>query len=159
MQDNWGFVPIIYAEIEHTAHEMRQIIKPDLVWIAESEGEAISMIVCLPNVIEATAGLDGRLLPFGWAKLLWHLKVAGVRSARVPLFGLRKRWHRSPYGAAIIFMLLDALRLHGRRHSIHHAELSWILEDNWAIRKIIERVGGRAYKVHRVYEKQIAAPR
>jgi hypothetical protein len=155
-QDNWGFVPMTDAEIEHTAHEMRQIIKPDLVWIAEIDGEPASMIVCLPNVLEATADLDGRLLPFGWAKLLWRLKVSGVKSGRVPLFGLRKRWHRSPYGAAIISMLLDALRQHGAAHGIRHSELSWILEDNWPIRKIIERFGGREYKVFRVYEKTIA---
>ena len=74
----------------------------------------------------------------------------------MPLFGLRKRWHRSPYGAAIIFMLLDQLRVHGLKHRIDRSELSWILEDNATIRKIIERVGGRAYKTFRVYEKRLA---
>jgi hypothetical protein len=154
--DNWGFVPMTEAEIEHTAREMRQIIRPELVWIAEIAEQPVSMIVCLPNILEATADLDGRLLPFGWAKLLWRLKVAGIKSGRVPLFGLRQRWHRSPYGAAIIFMLLEALRQGGAKHGIRHAELSWILEDNWTIRNIIERVGGHAYKTFRVYEKRIA---
>ena len=154
--ENWGFVPMTEDEIAHTAHEMKPIIMPDMVWIAEVDGEPASMIVCLPNVLEATADLDGKLLPFGWAKLLWRLKVAGLKSSRVPLFGLRQRWHRSPYGAAIIFMLLDELRKHGLKHRIDRAELSWILEDNATIRKIIERVGGRAYKTFRVYEKRLA---
>ena len=153
--DNWGFVPMTEDEIAHTAHEMKPIILPDMVWIAEVDGEPASMIVCLPNVLEATADLDGRILPFGWAKLLWRLKVAGLKSSRVPLFGLRKKWHRSPYGAAIIFMLLDQLRLHGVKHKIDRSELSWILEDNTTIRKIIQRVGGRAYKTFRVYEKRL----
>lgn len=154
--DNWGFVPMTEAEIEHTAREMKQIIQPDLVRIAEIDGEPASMIVCLPNVLEATADLDGRLLPFGWARLLWRLKITGLKTSRVPLFGLRKRWHRSPYGAAIIFMVLEALRETAAQRGIRHAELSWILEDNWPIRNIIERVGGRAYKTFRVYEKQLA---
>ncbi len=155
--NNWGFVPMTEAEIAHTAHEMKPIIMPDMVWIAEIDGEPVSMIVCLPNVLEATADLGGKLLPFGWAKLLWRLKVAGLKTSRVPLFGLRQRWHRSPYGAAIIFMLLDELRKHGLKHRIDSAELSWILEDNATIRKIIERVGGRAYKTFRIYEKRLAA--
>jgi hypothetical protein len=156
--DNWGFVPMTEAEVTHTAHEMRQIIVPELVWIAEIDGEPVSMIVCLPNLVEATSDLGGRLLPFGWVKLLWRLKVAGLRTGRVPLFGLRKRYHRSPYGAAVIFMLLDALRRQGVQRRITGAELSWILEDNWPIRSIIERIGGRPYKTYRVYEKTLPEP-
>jgi hypothetical protein len=74
------------------------------------------------------------------------------------LFGLRKRYHRSPYGAAVIFMLLDALRRQGVQRRITGAELSWILEDNWPIRSIIERIGGRPYKTYRVYEKTLPEP-
>jgi len=156
--ENWGFVPMTEAEVTHTAHEMRQIIVPELVWIAEIDGEPVSMIVFLPNLLEATADLDGHLLPIGWAKLLWRLKVRGLRTGRVPLFGLRQRFHRSPYGAAVIFMLLDALRRSGAERGISGAELSWILEDNWAIRTIIERIGGRPYKTYRVFEKTLAQP-
>ncbi|MEX0808015.1 MAG: dATP pyrophosphohydrolase [Dongiaceae bacterium] len=156
--DNWGFIPMTEAEVAHTAHEMRQIIVPDLVWIAEIDGEPVSMIVCLPNLLEATADLRGSLLPFGWAKLLWRLKVRGLHTGRVPLFGLRRRYHRSPYGAAVIFMLLDALRRSGVARGIRSAELSWILEDNWAIRSIIERLGGRPYKTYRVFENTLAPP-
>lgn len=156
--ENWGFVPMTEAEVTHTAQEMRQIIVPELVWIAEIDGEPVSMIVFLPNLLEATADLDGRLLPIGWAKLLWRLKVKGLRTGRVPLFGLRQRFHRSPYGAAVNFMLLDALRRSGAERGISGAELSWILEDNWAIRSIIERIGGRPYKTYRVFEKTLAQP-
>ena len=49
------------------------------------------MTVTLPNLNEAIAGLDGRLLPFGWLQLLWRLKVRGVRSGRMPLMGIAKR--------------------------------------------------------------------
>jgi hypothetical protein len=155
--DNWGFVPMTEAEVTHTAHEMRQIIVPELVWIAEIDGEPACMIVSLPNLLEATADLNGRLLPLGWIKLLWRLKLAGLRTGRVPLFGLRKQYHRSPFGAAVIFMLFDALRQSSVARGIEHIEFSWILEDNWAMRSIIERIGGRAYKTYRVFEKILAA--
>jgi hypothetical protein len=35
------------------------------------------------------------------------------------------------------------------------AELSWILEDNLPMRKMIETFGGKPYKTYRIYEKPI----
>lgn len=154
--ENWGFLPFTEDEIVHAATSMRPLIRPDLVWIAEVDDEAAAMIVCLPNLNEAIADLDGKLLPFGWAKLLWRLKVSGVQSCRVPLFGVRKRHHRSPLGAALILLLLEALRVSAAKAGFEHAELSWILEDNTAIRSVIEHNGARAYKTYRIYEKALA---
>ena len=41
------------------------------------------VLVVLPNINEAIADLDGKLMPFGWAKLLWRLKVRGLKTLRV----------------------------------------------------------------------------
>jgi len=153
--DNWGYVPMTAEEIAHAAKSMKPLIEPQLFWIAEIDGEPASMIVCLPNLNEAIAGLDGKLLPFGWAKLLWRLKVSKVKTSRVVLFGLRKKHQRSTIGSAVILRILDALRLGGRKIGMPRAELSWILEDNLPMRKIIEKVGGRAYKTYRIYEKAL----
>ncbi len=35
------------------------------------------------------------------------------------------------------------------------AELSWILEDNLPMRRMIEGFGGRPYKTYRIYERAI----
>ena len=34
-------------------------------------------------------------------------------------------------------------------------ECSWILEDNWDMRRGLERLGARVYKTYRVFEKDI----
>jgi hypothetical protein len=34
--------------------------------------------------------------------------------------------------------------------------MSWILEDNTAMRRVLEGIGGKAYKTHRIYEKALA---
>lgn len=153
--ENWGFVPFTEEEIVHAAASMKPLIRPDLVWIAEVDGEAAAMIVCLPNLNEAIAGLNGALLPFGWARLLWRIKVRGVRSCRVPLFGVRKRFHRTALGGTLVLLLLRTLRESALKAGFVHAELSWILEDNLAIRHVIEGIGGRAYKTYRIYEKAL----
>ena len=154
--DNWGYVPLTSSEIKHTAKSMKSVVDPNLVIIASVNGDPAAMIVCLPNIYEAIAGLDGRLLPFGWAKLLWRLKVSKLRTGRVLLFGVRKEFQRSVLGSAVILRVLEELRRGGRKIGAQRCELSWILEDNFAMRKIIEKVGGRAYKTYRIYEKAIA---
>jgi GNAT superfamily N-acetyltransferase len=154
--DNWGYVPLTASEIEHAAKSMKPVVDPNLVVIASVNGDPAAMIVCLPNIYEAIAGLDGRLLPFGWAKLLWRLKVSKLRTGRVLLFGVRKEFQRSVLGSAVILRVLEELRKGGQKIGAARCELSWILEDNLAMRKIIEKVGGRAYKTYRIYEKAIA---
>lgn len=151
--ENWGFIPFTEAEMQHAANSMKPLIRPDLVWIGEIAGEPACMAVCLPNLYEAIAGLDGRLLPLGWAKLLWRLKVAGLGTGRVPLMGLRKRHHRTPFGTAVMYGVLEHLR-HGMWNAgLRRVELSWILEDNLAMRRVLEDIGARVYKTYRIYRK------
>jgi hypothetical protein len=132
------------------------LIRPDFVWLGEVDGERACMIVCLPNLNEAIAGLDGRVLPFGWAKLLWRLKVAGLKTGRILLMGLRKRNHRSALGTVLLYGLFDRLQGAMVRAGYERVELSWILEDNLAIRRVVEDLGAQVYKTYRIYEKEIA---
>ncbi len=154
--ENWGFIPFTEAEMRHAARSMRPLIRPDFVWLGEVDGEIACMIVCLPNLNEAIAGLNGRVLPLGWAKLLWRLRVAGLKSGRVLLMGLRKRHHRSALGTVLLYGLFDRLQTSMVRAGYERVELSWVLEDNLPIRRVIEDIGAQVYKTYRIYEKEIA---
>jgi hypothetical protein len=152
---NWGFVPLSEVETKELAKQLRILLNEKLIWFAEFEGEAIGFIVCLPNVNEAIRDLGGRLLPFGWAKLLWRLKVAGLTSARVPLMGIRRGFSRGLLGSVTPFLLVDAVRREGLKLGLRSVELSWILEDNAPMRRINEVIGGIAYKTYRLYSKTL----
>lgn len=154
-RDNWGFVPLTAAEVEAMADEMRPLIDPRLVWFAELDGKALAFGVCLPNLNEAIRDLGGRLLPFGWARLLWRLKVKRLRSARVPLMGVRREAAATIAGRLAPFLVVDAIGRETRRLGIDAIELSWILEDNVPIIRMIETVGGRHYKTYRLYRKAL----
>ncbi len=154
--DNWGFVPFTEAEFKELGHSLRLLIAPELIQVAEVDGEPAAFIVALPNVNEAIRDLHGRLLPFGWAKLLWRLKVRFPRSARVPLMGVRRRFHDTPLGPGLAFLVIDAVRRHLVARGVRQVELSWVLEDNAGMCNIIEAIGGRAYKRYRVYEKPLS---
>ncbi len=154
-QDNWGFVPLTEEEVALTAKTLKPLVVPDLVWFAELDGVPTGMILAIPNVNEAIADLNGKLLPFGWARLLWRLKVRGLKSARVPLMGVRMSLRNTPLGAALAMMVIDELRANGVKRGIEHAELGWILDNNKVVRRMIEQVGGRPYKTYRLYEKAL----
>ena len=153
--DNWGFVPLSEAEIAHAAASLRPLIREDLVWFAAVDSVPAAMIVILPNLNEAIADLGGRLLPFGWAKLLWRLKGGQLTTARVPLMGVRRAFASTALGAALAFAVIDAARHGALRAGFPYVEMSWILEDNLPMRRIIDRAGGRVYKTYRIYEKAL----
>lgn len=154
--DNWGYVPLSDAEIAKAAKDLAPIIHADLVAIVEVGGEPAAFAIALPNLNEAIADLNGRLLPFGWAKLLYRLKFGRLRSARMPLMGVRKKYQNGPLGAALAYAVIERVYKHGAARGILRGELSWILEDNLPVRRIIEDVGGRPYKTYRIYEKALA---
>lgn len=153
--DNWCATPMTAAEQVYLGKSMRLLLDKRLVWFAEVDHHAAGFVVVLPNLHEAIADLNGRLLPFGWAKLLWRLKIRGVKSARVALMGIRREYAATAIGAALPFLLIDAMRRAGKAAGYQTAELSWILEDNMPIRRVIESFGGQAYKTYRMYEKVI----
>jgi hypothetical protein len=154
-ENNWGFVPFTDEEFLTIGHEMLLIISDDFIQIAEVDGEPAAFIVMLPNVNEAIADLNGRLLPFGWAKLLWRLKVKYPHSARVPLMGVRQKYQRTRLGPGLAFAVIHAVRNASVARGIRSVEMSWILENNAGMRNIIETIGGRVSKRYRMYEKDL----
>ncbi len=156
-ENNWGFVPFTDDEFLTIGHEMLLIVSDDFIQIAEVDGEPAAFIVMLPNVNEAIADLNGRLLPFGWFKLLWRLKVRYPHSARVPLMGVRQKFQRTRLGPGLAFAVIHAVRNASVARGIDSVEMSWILENNAGMRNIIETIGGRVSKRYRMYEKNLTA--
>ncbi len=153
--NNWGFVPMAEQEWGETVDMLSKLLPDDYIQIAEYDGEPVAFIVALPNLNEATADLNGKLLPFGWAKLLWRLKVRHPKSARVPLMGVREKYQHSRLGPTLAFLVIDAVRKALSARGVEHVEMGWILEGNQGMRNIIETIGGVAYKRYRVYNKEL----
>jgi GNAT superfamily N-acetyltransferase len=152
---NWGFAPTTEAETKALASNLRLLIDPRLAWFADIDGEPAGFMVLLPNINEAIADLEGRLAPFGWAKLLWRLKVRGVKTGRVPLMGVKRKFSGTRRGQLLPFLLIDSVAQAARRLGYERYELSWILEDNLAMRRICDAGGAQVYKTYRLYEKAL----
>ncbi|RAK63062.1 dATP pyrophosphohydrolase [Phenylobacterium kunshanense] len=152
---NWGFTPTTEAETQALAGNLKLLIDPRLTWFADIDGEPAGFMVLLPNLNEAIADLNGKLFPFGWAKLLWRLKVRGVKTGRVPLMGVKRKFASGLRGQLLPFLLIDATAQAARKLGYERYELSWVLEDNLPMRRICDAGGAKVYKTYRLYEKAL----
>lgn len=153
--ENWGFVPFTKAEFAELGSSLRLLVPDEFIQIAEVDGTPAAFMAGLPNLNEIFAGLNGNLFPFGWIRLIHHLKSRGVHTGRIPLMGVRKQFQNTPLGMALAFMVIDAPRKAGISRGIQALELSWILEDNKAMRSILKYLGCREYKRYRIYGKSL----
>lgn len=152
---NWGFIPFGSAEITHLANELRPLIGPDNLWIGLVDGEPACFALVLPDLYEAADGLDGRLLPFGWAQLLYRLKLRGTRGARIPLAGMRRKFQKTRKGAQAMAATCSAALQAQHARGVRNIEASWVLETNRALINIVSLFDAPAYKTYRIYGKSL----
>ena len=153
--ENWGFIPFTDAELQALATNMKMLVKNEAVQIAFYRGEAAAMIVSLPNLNEWISGMNGSLLPFGWAKLVGKLMTKKSESFRVPLMGVRKKFQEGFISSALVVGLIKTVMDFRISQGATRAELSWILEDNMPMRNILHAIGATAYKTYRIYQKPL----
>lgn len=155
--DNWGFVPFTPSEIAYTAKNLKPLVKPDLIHIAEYDGEPVAFMMTLPDLnreLKKVVAKTGKVSPLGWIRLglwLWKPKNADMR---VPLMGVRKRLQSSRMASQLAFMMIEFIRraavakYHGKR-----GEMGWILEDNQGMVAITQAINAKMNKQYNVYEK------
>jgi hypothetical protein len=71
--------------------------------------------------------------------------------------GVRRRYQGSLLGAALALMVISPIHEKARRQGFAEVDMSWILEQNQGMRKIIDEVGGKLYKRYRIYQKDLQA--
>lgn len=153
---NWGFVPLTESEIAHAGKKLKPIIFEDLVRIAELDGEPAAFMLTLPDINELIADLDGRLFPFGWAKLLWRLRNPRTKRVRVPLMGVSSKLQNSRIATQLAFMLIEATRrVAVAKYKVRQGEFGWVLDDNKGMLSIAELPGTRVNHVFRIFQKQL----
>ncbi len=155
-KDNWGFVPLTPPEIKDVGVKLKPIVFNDLIRIAELDGRPVAFMITLPDLNEAIKPLNGSLLPFGWAKLLWWLRKPKVRTVRVPLMGVVKELQASRMASQLAFMMIEYIRRASvANYGASRAEIGWILDDNQGMRSIAETIESRVNKVYQVYERTL----
>jgi hypothetical protein len=145
---NWGFVPITDAEVEFQAKNLKQVIDERWAFMAEKDGEAIGAALTLPDINQVMAKLNGRLLPFGWARFL--LGKRKIDQCRVFALGVKYEYRHTGVAAGLYLKHLEEAAVPG---GIVGGEMGWILETNEPMNRAMEGMGGEVVKRYRLYER------
>lgn len=143
---NWGDVAMTEREFHAMAYGLKQFMDPALVYVAEIEGEMVGVCVGVPDACQILIHMDGTLFPTGWLKFLWYKRK--VKDMRLLIMGVLEE-HRLK-GIDALFYLATAEGAVPAGYE--NCEMSWILEDNYKIRRGCETLGGKIYRTYRLYD-------
>lgn len=145
---NWGFLPTSDQEHLYVAKRLRSILDPNLMLLAEVDGEVVGMILGLPDYNGMLRALRGRMLPWRLPQAMRALRQS--RTAVMVAFGIRPSWQ----GSGLADRLLDEVQL--RNHRYDRFETNWILEDNKRVQHLVRnRYSAQPVRRFRVFERGI----
>ncbi len=145
-EQNWGYVPMTEAELDHLAKQLKPIIVPELVVFAEHAGRVIGFAVALPDFnVALKHNPSGRLFP-GLLKVLWYSRR--IHRVRIALLGAVKEYQ----GKGIDALLYHRIWTECVARGMPDGEAGWVLEDNAAMVNGLLRLGFRPYKTYRIYD-------
>ncbi|MFT3827542.1 MAG: hypothetical protein QM731_26710 [Chitinophagaceae bacterium] len=147
---NLGFVPMTDNEFKYMAKDMKMVIDPNLVLVAEHEGNVVGFALAIPDLNQVLIKIKkGRLLPTGIFKLLLGLKK--INYVRVLALGVTEEYRKLGIEACFYADIIQ----YAHKKNMKGGEASWILEDNMLMNKGIQDMNGRLYKKYRIYEKAL----
>ena len=143
---NWGFVPMTKHEFLHIAKDMKMILDPDFVYIAEDGDKPVGFCLTLPDVNQAIKKVNGRLFPFGIFKLLSGMKK--ITRVRVLTMGVIPEYQKRGIDSVFYY---DSV-MTARSKNLDGGEFSWILENNDMMNAAAKNLGAKVYKTYRLYD-------
>ena len=149
ISNNWGYTPVTQDEARAMARGLRQIVNPDVILIAENhEGVPIGFALSLPDINTLLKDMDGRMLPFGWLKLLSGLR--NIRQYRMWGLGVVPEYQWKAIDTLLCKATYQALK------DINVCmEINYVLEDNHRMNNALMKLGVRPIRRYRVYEMPI----
>jgi len=148
-QYNWGAVAMTDEEFDALAEDLKMVVEPELVLIAESKGKMVGFGLSLPDInVRLKANRNGGLIG-GLLRLLVFKKKIDL--VRIIVLGVIPEFQKS--GAAGVLFYETAVR--AKRLGYQYGEASWILEDNVMMNRAAEAMQGKRYKTYRIYQQEI----
>ena len=147
--DIYGFSPLDEEEMMALAKRYLPILDPRFVKVVTRDGQIVAFVVGMPDPTEGLQKSKGRLLPFGF----WKILKASKRTKQLDLLlGAIKEKYRG-IGLDVLMgvkMILSAHEAGLEVIDTHHE-----METNTKVRAEMEKMGGKIYKRFRVYQKAL----
>lgn len=147
---NWGFVQMTQEELRFAAKEMKSVILPEYVYIAEMKGEPVGFALALPDINHMLKKCNGSLFPFGWFYFL-KFNLRKIPTFRIIALGAKQKYQHMGIGTLFYMKYIEE----GLKRGIKAGEFSWILETNTQMNRPLQQMGAKPYKTYRMYEKSL----
>jgi len=151
-EKNWGFVPMNPSEFAHMAKDLKMILDPELLLIAEVKGEPVGFGLALPDVNQVLKKIKrGKLTLFSIGMLWIRLKVLPKRYSmnrcRILTLGVKRRFQQLGIGP----LLYAEYFRRGPGNGYFSGEASWVLEDNVPMNRALTQMSRGPCKRYRIY--------
>ncbi len=148
-QYNWGAVPMTNEEFDALAADLKPVVVPELIIMAEYNGKLIGFALSLPDLNMALKyNKNGYLLPGLYCMVRYKKKINTVR---IIVLGVLPEFQKT--GAATVLFYETASR--AKQLGYDFGEASWVLEDNIMMNRAAEMMNAERYKTYRIYEKKL----
>lgn len=148
--DLYGFFPITNKVMDYYIKQMVSFVDLRFLWfVIDKESKVVAFNVIMPSLAAANKKSNGKLLPFGWFRLLRSLK----KSTIIDFYFVAV--HPKHQGHGIIAMMFeDALPI-GIKLGVTHAETGPELELNASIQNQWKNFESISHKRRRCYTKSL----
>jgi GNAT superfamily N-acetyltransferase len=148
LKDNWGYYPVDESEAENIAADLKMIIHPEMVFIAEVEGKPVGYLLSVPDVNDILKHMNGKLFPLGIFKLLRGIKK--INRYRIWAMGILPEYQKRGASMLMFRRINDFGAPRGS-----YLEANWILEENDLMNNALIKLEFNLVKKYRIYEKEI----
>jgi len=147
-RDNWEFNPVTEREAKVIGDRLLQIADPKLIKLVMKGDVIAGFLFGFPDISEGIRRAQGRLWPFGWFWLLREFK-------RTRWINLNGAGILAPYrGLGVNAILYVEMQKTIHDGGFDHADLVQMEEHVLTVADT-ETMGGRIYKRHRIYQKDL----
>ncbi len=149
-KDIYAFSPFEDYEMEEFAERYIYLLDPEFIYvITDLEDQPIAFIIGMPDISQGVIAARGRLLPFGIFKILRSQKK--TKQLNLLLGGIKEEYRGKGLDVILGKLVFEAARRRGFEYIDSHLEL----ENNYRVRREMERMGGKVYKRYRIYYKPL----
>lgn len=146
---NWGEVPMTDEEFRYVAKDLKAVVDPRIVIIAEIKGKPVGFGMSLPDLnMVLKDNKNGYLIPALVRLLLFKKRINFMR---IVILGVLPEYQKTGLGGLLFYET-------GRRgveNGFFQGEASWVVEDNVMMNRGAEMMNAEKYKTYRVYEREI----
>jgi len=145
----YGYAPLDEKEMDDLARKYLPVLDPRFIKGVLKDGQVVAFVVAIPDMTAGIKKARGRLLPFGFIHILRAQKK--TKQLDLLLGAIKKEYRGLGLDALMGMAMLTSAREAGFEIMDTHHEM----EANVRVRAEMERLGGKIYKVYRVYQKAL----